>query len=108
MNFDHIAVTVQKGKIIETVAWYTENMNAKVIYSDETWGLIECNGLKLALVIPNQHPPHIAFNLNASEYVYYKSKGKAFKKHRDGSESFYDKDCQGNTLEFLFWPKKRG
>tara|TARA_R110002126_G_scaffold42568_1_gene122704 strand:+ start:116 stop:442 length:327 start_codon:yes stop_codon:yes gene_type:complete len=108
MNFDHIALTVPKGKIEETVNWYKENLSASVVYSDKSWGLIRCNGVKIAFVIPKQHPPHIAFNLNDNEYIQYKSQGKIFKKHRDGSESFYDKDCQGNILEFLFWPMKSG
>jgi hypothetical protein len=108
MKFDHVALTVPKGKIKETVQWYIENMSAKIIYFDETWGLVECNGIKLAFVIPNQHPAHVAFTLNNLEYTHYKSLGKIFKKHRDGSESFYDKDCQGNTLEFLFWPETNG
>ena len=95
--------SIEKIKLLEL----TKEIN-EVIYFDETWGLVECNGIKLAFVIPNQHPAHVAFTLNNLEYTHYKSLGKIFKKHRDGSESFYDKDCQGNTLEFLFWPKKRG
>tara|TARA_B100000282_G_C31700761_1_gene476191 strand:- start:376 stop:702 length:327 start_codon:yes stop_codon:yes gene_type:complete len=108
MKYDHIALTVEKGSIESTIAWYVENMSASVKYSDETWGLIECFGTDIAFVIPGQHPPHVAFVLNQSEYENFKNDGKVFKKHRDGSESFYDKDCQGNFLEFLFWPKKSG
>lgn len=108
MRFDHVALTVPKGKISETISWYIDNMSASKVYEDETWGLIACNGIKIAFVIPEQHPPHVAFTLTQSEYDSFKSKGKEFKKHRDGSESFYEKDCQGNMLEYLFWPKKTG
>ena len=108
MKYDHVALQVPKNKIRETVSWYVENMSATVKYVDDSWGLISCNGTDIAFVIPGQHPPHVAFTLNNSEYERFKSLGKLFKKHRDGSESFYDRDCQGNILEFLFWPQKNG
>jgi len=108
MRYDHVALTVSDGKIKEAVDWYVENMNAEVKYVDETWGLVSCAGTDIAFVIPGHHPPHIAFTLSVSEYEKFKSLGKVFKKHRDGSESFYDKDCLGNILEFLFWPQKNG
>ena len=108
MKYDHVALTVLQGTVEETVEWYVNNMSASIKYVDSTWGLIDCNGTDIAFVIPGQHPPHIAFTLNDSEYERFKNLGKIFKKHRDGSESFYDKDCQGNILEFLFWPTKNG
>ena len=108
MKFDHVALTVPKGNIEETVNWYVENLSADIRHLDETWALISCNGTSIAFVIPSQHPPHIAFSLNDSEYEHFKNIGKVFKKHRDGSESFYEKDCQGNILEFLFWPQVSG
>jgi catechol 2,3-dioxygenase-like lactoylglutathione lyase family enzyme len=108
MKYDHVALTVPEGKVRETVAWYVENMSAKVKHVDDTWGLVSCHGTDVAFVIPKQHPPHIAFILDNSEYEQFKNEGKVFKIHRDGSESFYDKDCQGNILEFLFWPRKIG
>ncbi len=108
MKYDHVALQVPEGSVEDTVEWYVKNMSASVKYVDSSWGLVSCNGTDIAFVVPGQHPPHIAFTLDMSEYVYHKDRGKVFKKHRDGSESFYDKDCQGNILEFLFWPKKNG
>ena len=103
MEFDHIAITVKKEKLKDLALWYQERMNAKILYLDETWGMLSVCGLKIALVIPSQHPKHIAFNINKDQYRDYKKSGKIFKKHRDGSESFYEKDLIGNILEFLFW-----
>ena len=105
MNFDHVAIAVKNKDIEGAAAWYKENMSAEILYLDKTWALLKVFNLKIALVIPSQHPPHIAFKINEGQYLDFKKDNKVFKKHRDGSESFYEKDMSGNILEFVFWKK---
>jgi len=105
VKFDHVAISVKDKDIKGTAAWYKDNMSAEILYLDETWALLKVFDLKLALVIPSQHPPHIAFNINEDQYLDFIKDNKIFKKHRDGSESFYKKDISGNILEFVFWKK---
>ena len=102
MNFDHVAL-VSKN-ISNTVKWYQKNLNAVVLYEDDTWGLVKVSGTKIAFVVASQHPPHICFQIS-NEYANTELKDKAFKKHRDGTESCYIKDCDDNFIEFLKCPK---
>jgi hypothetical protein len=47
------------------------------------------------LVIPEQHPPHIAFTSPKAEQF------GALKTHRDGTRSTYVKDPAGNSVEIM-------
>ena len=106
MKFDHVAVTVQTESMMKNnVKWYCDRYDAKVLYQDATWSLLSVGGVKIAFVLPHQHPPHIAFRIDADKREELGEAGNEFKKHRDGSESCYIKDLCGNSLEFLFWPK---
>ena len=99
MKFDHVAINV--ADIAKSVAWYTERVGAKVLYQDDTWGLVEVGGVKLALTILNQHPAHVAFDLGAEPGEDLFRKGKT---HRDGSISYYVNDPDGNAVEFIHYP----
>ena len=89
----HIAIEV--NSISETIKWYRENSKCEVAYQDDTWALLNYDNISLALVLPNSHPPHIAFvKENAENY------GK-LKKHRDGTSSVYVKDPSNNSVEML-------
>ena len=57
-NIDHIAI--QSKNIKDSVEWYKNMFECNVLFEDETWALIEFKNTKIALVIPEQHPPHIA------------------------------------------------
>ena len=105
MKFDHIAISVKNKDIKRTANWYEDVMSAEILYIDDTWALVKGFDMKIALVIPSQHPPHIAFKIDEEQYLNFKKADKAFKEHRDGSESFYEKDASGNILEFVFWKK---
>ena len=100
MKFDHVALTSKDIK--NSVEWYKNNWDAKILYQDETWGLIEVYDTKIAFVIPSQHPAHICFEVN-EEFILDKLDKKTFKPHRDGSSSCYIRDIDGNFLEFLYW-----
>ena len=96
-NIDHIAI--QTTNIQKSVTWYKDMFKCKVTFQDETWALIEFNNTKLALVIPEQHPPHIAIERENLE------KFGAPVKHRDGSESVYIDSPDKNTFELIRYPE---
>ena len=90
---DHVALVVKN--LDETVKWYLSHFNARLIYQDDTWAMVEFANVKLAFVVSHQHPAHIAFSSDKAE-----SYGK-LNQHRDGSLSCYAKDPSGNMVEFI-------
>ena len=92
-RIEHVAIAV--ADVDSAVAWYTSNFRCTVAYRDATWALIDFDNLKLALVIPEQHPPHIALNSpNAAKFG-------ALTTHRGGTRSTYVKDPAGNAVEIV-------
>jgi catechol 2,3-dioxygenase-like lactoylglutathione lyase family enzyme len=89
----HVAVAVKD--IREAVDWYKLTFNCSVDYQDETWALLGFQNVQLALVVPNQHPPHICFARPDAE------KFGSLKLHRDGTRSVYVRDPSGNAVEVL-------
>jgi catechol 2,3-dioxygenase-like lactoylglutathione lyase family enzyme len=89
----HVAIPVRD--VAEAVAWYTRTFSCKILYQDATWAFLEFANIKLALVIPEQHPGHIAFTHPEAE-----SFGE-LKTHRDGTRSVYIHDPAGNPVEIL-------
>ena len=55
----HVAIAV--SNVAKSVDWYRKHFRCDVEYQDETWALLEFGNTRLALVIPDQHPPHIGF-----------------------------------------------
>lgn len=94
-KIDHVAIVVTNIK--HAVKWYTENRKCKVNYQDNSWAELQFSNIKLALVLPHEHPAHIAFVDNTI---------KNGTKHRDGSESIYDHDTFGNIIEKIKYEKK--
>ena len=92
-NIDHIAISVTN--IAESVAWYKTQFNCQIKYQDDTWAFLEFANIKLALVIPTQHPPHIAMTSPEAE------KFGTLKTHRDGTRSVYVYDPTGNAIEIM-------
>lgn len=103
MKFDHVALVSKNIKC--SVDWYKNNLDAQVLYQDNTWGLVQVGGTKIAFVVAYQHPPHVCFEIS-EEYAEKNLSDRVFKKHRDGTESCYTKDCDGNFVEFLKCPVK--
>ena len=58
-RIDHIAIQVDNVK--ESVAWYMDNYDCMIIYCDDTWAMLQWDNIKLALVVDDEHPFHIAF-----------------------------------------------
>jgi len=93
----HIALPVTD--INKAVDWYEKNFDIRKVYADESWALLEFKNISVALVLPNEHPMHIAVEReNAKNFG-------ALKTHRDGTASVYVDDPWGNTVEYV---KTRG
>lgn len=93
----HIAIQV--NNIPDTLEWYKNRYEVKVAYADETWALIQFSNVALALVLPNQHPPHFAITSDHAERY------GPLKTHRDGTASIYIQDPAGNNIEMIRLPK---
>ncbi|PWU02761.1 MAG: VOC family protein [Candidatus Melainabacteria bacterium] len=90
---DHVAISV--NDIGAAVAWYTKQFSCTVDYQDESWAFLNFDNIRLALVIPSQHPAHLAFKVSDAEQY------GPLETHRDGSRSVYVKDPAGNAVELL-------
>ena len=89
----HVAINVTD--LNRAIEWYMHNTDCVLEYSDDTWALIGYENCKLALTIAKEHPPHVCFEVEGAETF-----GKLVK-HRDGTESCYIKDPDGNSVEML-------
>ena len=103
MKFDHVAVNV--ADVARSVDWYRAKLGAEVLYQDESWAFLLAGGVKIALTVADQHPPHFAFDVgpNPPEEFF-----KAAKVHRDGSISRYVSDPDGNAIEWIHYPEATG
>ncbi len=97
MLLDHIALVVSDPR--KSAEWYCKNYDAEMLYSDDTWSFIELENIKIAFVISKEHPRHIAFRVDQLDHT------KVIKKHRDGSQSYYTKDLDGNIIEMIKYPE---
>ena len=93
----HVAIQVEE--IGPSVAWYREHFRCEVAWEDESWALIRFQNCSLALVRPEQHPPHFAIvREDAANFG-------PLTPHRDGTASVYLKDLAGNAVECLKLPE---
>ena len=90
---DHLALCTDD--IAKSVSWYSDNFTCHILYQDDSWAMLEFENVKLALVLPDQHPFHFAILKDDVE-----SYGEPVT-HRDGSVSVYIKDRSGNNIEIL-------
>jgi catechol 2,3-dioxygenase-like lactoylglutathione lyase family enzyme len=102
-EMDHVAVPTRD--IPGTVAYYVREFGATVLYADKTWAFLRVGQGKLALVRPEQHPPHVALRVDLPTLeAAAKKAGKAIDKHRDGTQGIYVDDPAGNVLELIYYP----
>ena len=94
-KIDHIAIQVDNIK--QSVAWYPYNFDCKIIHCDDTWAMLQYDNIKLALVVEDEHPFHIAFEVEDRGPI----QGVL---HRDGSISRYIDDPSGNKIELVKYP----
>ena len=89
----HVAIAVTD--IEKALQWYRQKFDVEPAYVDESWALLRFANVSLALVLPEQHPPHIA--VERDDVDSYGSPTL----HRDGSASVYIEDPWGNTIEIV-------
>jgi hypothetical protein len=101
VNFDHVAQQVPD--IGEALDWWRRIVpGARVLYADETWGLLEAGGARLAFVSAREHPDHLAFKVSLDELERMAAEHAAtIAVHRDGSRSFYLDAPGGKGLEVI-------
>jgi len=103
MQFDHTAVP--SSDIAASVEWYRAHVGAEVIYQDDTWAFLNIGGMKLALVTPTQHPPHVAVRVSEEELNRAAEGAKiAIDTHRDRTKGIYLHDPFGNAVELICYP----
>lgn len=101
--FDHVAQVVPD--IAEAVAWYEAHVGAVVLYQDATWAFVEAGGARLAFVVKDQHPNHLAWRVSLDELEALAQRyGKEIKTHRDKTRSFYLEAPGGTHIEIIHWP----
>jgi len=102
-QFDHIAQQVPD--IAEAVAWYQQALpSVQVLYQDSSWAFIEANGVRLAFVLRDQHPNHLAWRVSDAELEKLAAKwGKPIAEHRDKTRSFYLEAPGGTWIEIISW-----
>lgn len=108
MRFDHIAQQV--SDIAAAVAWQRELVpGTRVVYQDATWALVESGGARLAFVLPDQHPHHIAYRVDDEELgALARRHGSTIATHRDASRSIYVAGPDGLQVEFVaYTPRNR-
>ena len=92
-KLQHVAVTVDD--IHKALDWYRARFNVETTYADDSWALLQFDNIAMALVLPEQHPPHIAVERDKAE-----SYGPLMR-HRDGTASTYIRDPWGNAIEIM-------
>ena len=99
--FDHVAQQVPD--IAEAVAWYQKTLpGVAVLYQDATWALIEAGGVRIAFVVRDQHPGHLAWRVDSAELERLaREHGAEIKPHRDRTRSFYLKAPGGHSIEVI-------
>jgi catechol 2,3-dioxygenase-like lactoylglutathione lyase family enzyme len=92
-SLHHVAIPV--SDIGRAIDWYTRHFRCELKYQDATWALLKFANIHLALVTPEQHPPHIALvDPQAAAYG-------PLTLHRDGTRSIYIQDSEGNDVEIM-------
>lgn len=104
MTFDHVAMQVPD--IAAAVAWYRAHIAPmRVLYQDASWAFIEAGGAKLAFVLKDQHPGHVAWRVSNAELERQAARlGATIAEHRDRTRSFYLESPGGQWVEVIAFP----
>jgi len=92
-KLQHVAITVPDIK--KALDWYRSEFDVETAYADDSWALLQFENIALALVLPGQHPPHIAVERDKAELF-----GPLIS-HRDQTASVYIQDPWGNAIEIM-------
>jgi hypothetical protein len=101
VQFDHVAQQVPD--VGEALRWWQAMVpGSTVLYADETWGLLEAGGARLAFVVAREHPDHLAFKVSGDELDRLaREHGAEIAVHRDASRSFYAEAPGGKRVELV-------
>jgi len=104
VQFDHVAQQVPD--IAAALDWWLATVpGAAVLYADETWGLLEAGGARIAFVTAEQHPDHLAYKVSGAELDRLAAhNGASVDTHRDGSRSFYLSAPGDHRVEVIAYP----
>ena len=104
MQFDHVAQQVPD--IAEAVEWQLRTVpGTTVLHQDATWALVESGGARLAFVLPDQHPSHLAYRVGAEELERLAAEnGAAIATHRDATRSIYLEGPGSLATEIIAYP----
>ena len=104
VQFDHVAQRV--SDVAAALEWWQRMVpGATVLYADESWGMIEAGGAKVAFVLAEQHPDHLAYKVSQEELERLASQhGAEISGHRDGSRSFYVQAPGDHRVEVIAYP----
>lgn len=95
-NLDPIHhIAIQVTDLDKALGWYRSRFSVETLYEDDTWALLQFRNVKLALVLPGQHPAHLAFERTDAETY------GELTAHRDGTYSVYIQDPDGNSIEIM-------
>ena len=89
----HVAITVPD--IEKALDWYRAEFDVETAYADDSWALLQFENIALALVLPGQHPPHIAVERDKAELF------GTLTSHRDRTASVYIQDPWGNAIKIM-------
>ena len=105
MKFDHVAQQVPD--IAEAVDWQLRTVpGTRVLHQDPTWALVESGGAKLAFVLPDQHPSHLAYRVDAEELERLAAaNGVEIATHRDATRSIYLEGPGALATEIIAYPE---
>ena len=108
MRFDHVATRVPD--IAEAVAWWTAAVpGARILHQDPSWAFLEANGVRLAFVLADQHPDHVAWRVEEAELERLAAEHRReIHPHRDGTRSFYLEAPGGHWIEIIAYPGEAG
>lgn len=104
MRFDHVAQQVPD--IAEAVDWQRRTVpGTTVLHQDPTWALVESGGARLAFVLADQHPAHLAFRVDAQELERLaRVHGAEIATHRDATRSIYLRGPGQLATEIIAYP----
>jgi catechol 2,3-dioxygenase-like lactoylglutathione lyase family enzyme len=107
VRFDHVAVQVPD--IDEAVDWYAGAIpGTRVLYQDRTWALVDAGGARVAFVLADQHPGHLAFRVEPAELERLAAEhGRTIDVHRDASRGFYLDAPGDHVVEIIAYPVER-
>lgn len=108
MQFDHVAQQVPD--IAEAVDWQLRTVpGSRVLHQDPTWALVESGGAKLAFVLADQHPAHLAFRVSDEELERVAAEqGATIATHRDATRSIYLRGPGSLATEIISYPEPEG